>query len=370
VSTQAQAQAAGRVEAHPGFVRVHFADRSAGHADFHYFWLRHNCDCCRHPLTGERTICSSSVALDVTPAQVEVDRAAGGVRIAWQEDGGRHVSLYRFDWLAAHAYARNRADVPPPPGDAALLEVEPRQPHPLATLAACLERVRARGAAVVRGAGTDTEALIDGFARAGLAIIATHFGRIEDLRTDNTTNRNTDQLGYTDAPVDLHTDQPFLEEPPRYQMLHCMRPADTGGESYLADGRQAALYLKSVDARAFELLTTVPVRFHRVQKEFERLEVSPIVELRDGEVFRIRSSYFTMAPHRLPFERMAEWYGAYNRFVGIVSAPAHQFRFRLEAGDFLMYDNFRMLHARTAFRGARWVRGVYFDPGSEGLASG
>lgn len=67
-------------------------------------------------------------------------------------------------------------------------------------------------------------------------MIPTHFGRIEDLRTDNTTNKNTDQLGYTDASVQLHTDQPFLERPPKFQMLHCQRPAASGGISFCVDG--------------------------------------------------------------------------------------------------------------------------------------
>ena len=40
-------------------LRVRFSD--GAHADFHYFWLRHHCDCCRHPQTGERTLCSSQV---------------------------------------------------------------------------------------------------------------------------------------------------------------------------------------------------------------------------------------------------------------------------------------------------------------------
>ena len=31
------------------------------------------------------------------------------------------------------------------------------------------------------------------------------------------------------------------------------------------------------------------------------------------------------------------------------------------SGDWLLYDNHRTLHARTAFTGARWLRGVYFD---------
>jgi hypothetical protein len=69
------------------------------------------------------------------------------------------------------------------------------------------------------------------FAGQGLRVIGTHFGRIEDLRVDNTTNANTDQLGYTDAPIDLHTDQPFLDEPPRYQLLQSIRRAEVGGES-------------------------------------------------------------------------------------------------------------------------------------------
>ena len=36
----------------------------------------------------------------------------------------------------------------------------------------------------------------------------------------------------------------------------------------------------------------------------------------------------------------------------------HHYRFALAPGDFLLYDNHRM----PAFRGARWVRGIYFDP--------
>ena len=48
----------------------------------------------------------------------------------------------------------------------------------------------------------------------GASVITTHFGRIEDLRADNSTNTNNDQLGYTDAAVNLHTDQPFIQNPP------------------------------------------------------------------------------------------------------------------------------------------------------------
>ena len=52
------------------------------------------------------------------------------------------------------------------------------------------------------------------FLPCGASVVETHFGRIEDLRTDNTTNKNNDQLGYTDAAINLHTDQPFITDPP------------------------------------------------------------------------------------------------------------------------------------------------------------
>jgi len=162
--------------------------------------------------------------------------------------------------------------------------------------------------------------------------------------------------------VNLHTDQPFLERPPRYQVLQAIRAADEGGESFLVDAEAAARHLRSLDERAHELLTTTPVRFHRRQKNFERIVDAPLLDTR-GERFQVRYSYFTLAPFRLPFARMEEWYRAYDRFARLVRDPRHQYRFLLNPGDFVIYDNHRMLHARTSFRGPRWVRGIYLDEG-------
>jgi gamma-butyrobetaine dioxygenase len=58
---------------------------------------------------------------------------------------------------------------------------------------------------------------------------------------------------------------------------------------------------------------------------------------------------------------MEAFYRAYDRFARLVRHPRHRMQFLLKEGDFLLYDNRRMLHGRTGFRGPRWVRGVYFD---------
>jgi gamma-butyrobetaine dioxygenase/trimethyllysine dioxygenase len=56
----------------------------------------------------------------------------------------------------------------------------------------------------------------------------------------------------------------------------------------------------------------------------------------------------------LPFVR------AYQKFERLLDSPAFSYKVALAKGDFLAYDNSRMLHARTAFTGNRWLRGIYF----------
>lgn len=346
-----------------GWLRVRLG-AGRGTADFHYRWLRHNCDRERHPRTGERTLCSSELPDDVRPRDAHVDNDR--LVIVWEPDG--HESVYPVAWLDAHAYARDRVDHPPP-SDLARVTVHAPEGLTPSVFDEAVARTRIEGAALVRrgsavtGAPEDeTESIIAALAARGLAIIGTHFGRIEDLRTDNTTNQNTDQLGYTDAGVELHTDQPFLENPPRYQLLQSIRAADEGGENFVVDGRAAARHLREIDRGAWEALTRTPVRFHRKQSAFESVVDAPVLR-DDDRGFMIRYSYFTLAPFARPFDEMEGWYRAYDRFARLVRDPRHQYRFRLAPGDVLLYDNHRMLHARTSFRGPRWVRGVYFNPG-------
>lgn len=353
--------ATGALHLGPTWLRVGLgAGRGTG--DFHYRWLRHNCDRERHPTTGERTLCSSELPDDVRPLEAHLsnDRLV----VTWS-DGG-HESVYPLAWLDAHAYARDRADHPPP-SDLARVTVRSSEGITSDAVVALLARVRIEGAGLLRRTSPaaapegETEGLIELLAAKGLAVIGTHFGRIEDLRTDNTTNQNTDQLGYTDAAVELHTDQPFLERPPRYQLLQSVRTADEGGENFVVDALAASRHLREIDRPAWETLTRTVVRFHRKQKAFERIVDAPLIR-DDDRGFMVRYSYFTLAPFSRPFDEMEAWYRAYDRFARLVRDPANQYRFTLAPGDVLLYDNHRMLHARTAFRGPRWVRGIYFDP--------
>jgi gamma-butyrobetaine dioxygenase/trimethyllysine dioxygenase len=335
---------------------------SEGYADFHLKWLRPQCDQDRHPATGERVVDSSEISDNPLVAEAKVE--AADLLVRWAEDG--RISRYALHFLEQHAYAKNRIAAETPPSEVAQITLTWSDSIDAAVTEA-LALVKTRGAALVRRSAAhaqapqeETEQLIAAFFAQGLRVIPTHFGRIEDLRTDNTTNANTDQLGYTDAAIELHTDQPFLQVPPRLQLLQSITPAVEGGANYLVDARAAAAYLRDTDRHAYELLSSVPVHFHRRQKSFESLVVAPILSGADDD-FLVRYSYFTMAPYCRPFAEMEDWYRAYDQLARLVRNPRHQYRFALQAGDFLLYDNHRMLHARTGFRGSRWVRGIYFD---------
>ncbi len=357
-----------RVEVHDEFVRVIEPDR---HADFHFRWLRHNCAGDHHPITGERTIDSAELPDQLAIVDAGIDD--GVLRVRWAHDG--RVSRYPLTWLHRNAYAVGRVAVPRPPSEVASLELDGTR-GPEAVGDQLLERVARHGAALVRRDRADpeaeTEAWIAALESRGLRVIGTPFGRVADLRTDDATQANPAPLGDTDAAIGLHTDQPFLDDPPRYQLLHGIRNADRGGDMILADGEAAFRYLASLDVEAADLLRRTPLRFHRKQRHFEREVISPIVTIRDGRI-RIRSSYFTTAPHQIPFDRMAALYRAHDRFTRIVRDPRHHFAFRIRAGDLLVYDNHRMLNGRAAFVGPRWIRGVSFDgldPASDHDASG
>ncbi|KAJ2063586.1 hypothetical protein GGI17_001661 [Coemansia sp. S146] len=388
----------------PDWARVTFVDDQTT-ADFHYFWLRHNCPClsgCRHSSTKERLIDAATIPLEIRPLRAVLttdDSSAPAVAFFWapiatKDDSGglvvqdekEHVSLFPVQWLRDNAYGVNRDHVHElPPHDAALVTIdytayvaEYADVNDNSRLsvsgtvlyrAALYDRLSKFGVAVIRNRGHDTEDIILDFIDSKADVIPTHFGRIEHLRTDNTENANNDQLGYTNSAVRLHTDQCYAETVPGFQFLHCIRPADVGGENYFVHAESAANYLKTeVNRRAYELLTTVPVRFDRRQAKFQALYVSPILRLSDEidpatnerKLAQVRYSYFTQgAQINVPFSELREWYEAQQVWDKLLYRDDFQLKAGLQAGDVVIYDNLKVLHARNGFTGPRHMAGVY-----------
>ncbi|KAJ2807933.1 hypothetical protein H4R21_000286 [Coemansia helicoidea] len=396
---------AAQIELQPDWARVVFPAAADGiqSADYHFFWLRHNCLClhgCRHATTHERIIDAGVIPLELRPLRAVITAGDDGQPaaaffwppIATKDDQGalvlpdekEHVSVFPIDWLRNNAYGINRTDTHElPPHDADLVTIDyqrllwqhadpaasPARLSPEGQIAykAKLHDLLAKyGVAVIRSRGDDTEDIIHDFIGHDADVISTHFGRIEHLRTGNTENTHNDQLGYTNAAVRLHTDQCYADQVPGFQFLHCIRPADSGGENYFVHAESAANYLKTeISRRAYELLTTVPVRFDRRQSKFQAAHTDPILRLGDPaasgrRLEQVRYSYFTQAAQTaVPFADLHEWYEALQTWDRLLYRDDFQIKARLEAGDVVIYDNLKVLHARNGFSGARHMAGVY-----------
>lgn len=169
----------------------------------------------------------------------------------------------------------------------------------------------------------------------------------------------------------------YFESPPRYQILHCIRNRVHGGTSLFVDSFAAAETLRSTHPEDFKRLATTPVPFHYINDARHLHYSRPTITLdpasgnggAEAQVTSVSYSPPFQAP--LPRDTPHEFYDALARFAKLVEAPAAIYSHRLEEGQAVIFDNRRMLHARTAFEGRtsgnddgqpkRWLKGCYFE---------
>src|SRR5207247_4254793 len=85
-------------------------------------------------------------------------------------------------------------------------------------------------------------------------------------------------------------------------------------------------------------------------KETELRASLPLIQLSpSGRVRGVRFNNRSMRPLRRPYAEVTAFYAAYRRWAGLLAQPGRQLTLRLAPGDCLVFDNTRVLHARTAF---------------------
>ena len=146
-----------------------------------------------------------------------------------------------------------------------------------------------------------------------------------------------------------------------------------GGDTGLVDGFAAAAALRAIDAESFDTLARTPVPFGYIDKETELRASLPLIQLSPrGRVRGVRFNNRSARPLRLPYAEVTAFYAAYRRWAELLARPERQLNLRLAPGDCLVFDNTRVLHARTAFgmtagSPGRHLQGCYAD--LDGLAS-
>jgi gamma-butyrobetaine dioxygenase len=223
----------------------------------------------------------------------------------------------------------------------------------------CLEAVLRSGFALLRDVPVAPGAVLDVASSLGF-VRETNYGRLFDVRVEATPNN----LAFTGLAIAPHTDNPYRDPVPTVQLLHCLANAVDGGESGLVDGFHAATVLRVEDPEAFDVLSRTPVTFRFADATTELVTSRPMIGLDpSGQIREIRFNDRSMQALRLPPAQTAAFYAAYRRFADIVCRPELMVTFRLGPGDCVVFDNTRLLHARTGFTdsGDRHLQGCYAD---------
>ncbi|WVQ94272.1 hypothetical protein IAU59_001351 [Kwoniella sp. CBS 9459] len=262
-----------------------------------------------------------------------------------------------------------------------------------------LEQLQVYGLVVIEGVPTDPTDNEDCWLRKVMGYI----GEIRNTFYGETWNvksvKQSKNVAYTDLDLGLHMDLLYFSSPPRFQALHCLRNRVNGGMSYFVDSFKVAFDLPM---NIFNILTQHKIPYiYNNDNHFLRFRhpvLSPGLSLAnphsavnwsppfrdigqtssppeafdDSMSSRIRGFRFAALQEQKVYDAIAE-------FEQRLAEEHYKHSFTMKEGDLVLFDNRRVLHARTAFHDktdaerekegiqliegepTRWLKGCYLD---------
>ena len=188
----------------------------------------------------------------------------------------------------------------------------------------------------------------------------TNYGPLFNVRSEI----NPNNLAFTNLGLGCHLDNPYRDPVPGIQLLHCLESSTSGGESILQDGFMAAKILREENPQHFCLLSQHWVNYRFTDRDTDLQSRAAMLEVNDlNEIIKIRYNNRSIDTLRLPPEQIRPFYAAYRHFAEIIEREHLQISFKLSAGQLMMFDNTRVMHARKAYSdgGVRHLQGAYSD---------
>ena len=351
-----------RVSATPDALAIEWRDGTR--QEFAGIWLRDNVPEHRDPHSGQRLVDIADL-----PAEPRIRSAGvrdGRVHVEWV--GEARASCFDIEWLAAQA---DGVRIRRPELSVRLwLEGSTLQAsdfawaefaHARDDAALRLEwltRLLQDGVAFLSKAPPDEAGILEAMKLVG-QVAETNYGLVFDARSV----AQPENLAYSELGLGLHTDNPYREPVPGFQALHALVVSPDGGESLFADGFALAEHVRSTHPDDFELLSRTAVPFHYRSSNAELYAARPLIQIScRGEIAAVHYNSRSIAPLDPSSPGTAGYYAAYRRFAALLREPRYQLKFKLAAGQIVVFDNQRILHGRTAFsslRHARHLRGCY-----------
>ena len=174
----------------------------------------------------------------------------------------------------------------------------------------------------------------------------TNYGALFEVRTEI----NPNNLAYTNLGLGSHTDNPYRDPVPTVQLLHCLESSTEGGDSILVDGFKAASILRDENEENFLTLTSSWINYRFSDSKTDLRSRVPMIELNDNhEIIKVRYNNRSIDTIKVPKDKMRSFYKAYRHWSEVIERDELKIQFRLSEGDLMLFDNTRVMHARTKF---------------------
>ena len=207
----------------------------------------------------------------------------------------------------------------------------------------------------------DKKNFIIKFANSLGVVRPTNFGKLFNVKT----SKKACDLAYTPLPLAAHTDNPYRKPIPGIQILHCIKNDSIGGESTLTDGFAVAEYLRKNFKNYFQILSKIKIRFNYTNKNTVLENWGETIELdKNNTIKKIRLSPRLDYVPILDKKDLNKFYKARSFFIKLCNSKKFVIKFKLNPGDLLIMDNYRILHGRTSYSmkiGERYLQGCYID---------
>lgn len=333
-------------------------------ARYPWVWLRdHATDSDSYDSrSGQRELYTAGVDPAIRGQTARRSADGRAVEIDWP-DGPRGVAyaaefLWRFQAPATasqsdHRRPWDRAKIANAPIDLPYAEALADD----AGLRRLLENIETWGFAVLRQTPTALDSVAALAKKIGY-VRETIFGGLWEFEA----NQARADSAYTPKHLRPHTDATYSHDAPGLQILLCLEYRAEGGDSILVDGLEIGRRLAAERPTDYATLGRIAVPGQYIGDGAHLVAERPVFRHdRDGRILQVSFNNYDRAPFRLSEAEMAAFYQAITAFDRLANTPDMQWQRGLRPGDLLIFDNWRLLHGRTAFVGSRRMAGCYLN---------
>jgi gamma-butyrobetaine dioxygenase len=359
---------------------VSFKFQDGSESEYHGVWLRDHCPCpqCVDPSSGQKLHVSGEIWTHFQGIEHIRRKSLHEIEIVWKKD--RHISLFSSrelhrwasHWRRKHgeeAFSKYTDDIRHRPSilwhreqlvNAPIyMEFDTYMNDNTQFFSIGLSALQAYGLLYIRHVPYEKGVLERLAERIG-PIMETFYGRTWDVKSvPHATN-----IAYTSMDLGYHHDLLYFEAPPGLQFLYCIRHDVTGGDNYFADAFRVAVDFQKLHPDAFKTLAECLITFHYQRGSHHLQFHRPTFVMNSPN--RFMEVYYA-PPFQGPLtyiaaDRIEEFYRSFALFEQHLHRQEYKYPRRMQAGECIVFDNRRILHARSAFDpsiGERHLKGTY-----------